>query len=229
MCASRPRGRPKPGKLAKGDNQPALSLTDVPAWFAALRTREGIAARALEFAALTAARSGEVRGARWSEIDLEAGLWVIPAARMKMGREHRVPLTPEAVALLKALPRFENTDVVFAAPRGGEFSDMALPQAMRRMHETETKAGRKGWADPRSGRPAVPHGLRSTFRDWVAEHTDYPREMAEIALAHNVGSEVERAYRRSDMVDKRRAMMAGWGWFLRGNTTSKVVQLDEAR
>ncbi len=207
---------PKPAKVAKGDNQPAVSLADAPAWFAALRHANGVAARALEFAALTAARSGEVRGMRWSEVDLEAGLWTVPAARMKAGREHRVPLTPEAVAILKALPRLDGTDVVFAAPRGGGFSDMALSAVMRRMHEAEVKAGRKGWLDPRSGRPAVPHGLRSTFRDWAAERTDYPREMAEMALAHNVGSEVERAYRRGDMVERRRAMMAAWGRFLRG-------------
>lgn len=216
---------PRASKVSKADNQPALSLSDVPVWFAALQKRLGMAPRALEFAALTAARSGEVRGARWPEIDLTAGLWTISKERMKAGREHRVPLTPAALAVLKALPRFDDNDFVFPAPRGGELSDMALSAVMRRMQETEVAAGRKGWLDLRSGRPAVPHGLRSTFRDWVAERTEYPREMAEIALAHTMGSEVERAYRRGDMVEKRRAMMAAWSRFLRDEAGEKVVML----
>ncbi len=144
---------------------------------------------------------------------------------MKMEREHRVPLTPEAVALLNALPRMEGSPFVFPAPRGGALSDMSLSAVMRRMQEAEVKAGRAGWLDRRSGRPAVPHGLRSTFRDWTAELTEYPRDMAEIALAHNVGSEVERAYRRGDMIERRRGMMAAWGRFLRGEAGAKVVQM----
>jgi len=205
---------PIPAKAAKGDNQPALSLADAPAWFAALRQREGMGSRALEFLTICASRSGEVRGATWDEFDLKAGLWTIPAARMKMDREHRVALTAEAVTLLKALPRFEDNPLVFPAVRGGMLSDMTLSATMKRLHEAEIAEGRKGWLDRQSGRPAVPHGLRSTFRDWAAEHTEYPREMAEIALAHRVGSEVERAYLRSDMVEKRRAMMADWAKFL---------------
>jgi len=206
---------PKPSKVAKADNHPALALADAPRWFSALRMREGMGARALEFLTLTAARSGEVRGATWGEIDLKARLWVIPKERMKMDREHRVPLPPSAVALLEALPRFEGNLLVFPATRGGQLSDMTLSATMKRMHESEVEAGRKGWLDPRSGRPAVPHGLRSTFRDWAAE-TGQPRDMAEIALAHRVGSDVERAYRRSDMVERRRAMMAEWAAFLEG-------------
>lgn len=204
---------PKPSKVAKADNQPALALADAPAWFKALRDREGMGARALEFLTLTAARSGEVRGATWDEIDLEAALWVIPAARMKMDREHRVPLPAGAIALLKTLPRMAGSSYVFPAARGGQLSDMTLSATMRRMHEAEVEAGRKGWLDSRSGRPAVPHGMRSTFRDWAAE-TGQPRDMAEIALAHRVGSDVERAYRRSDMVERRRGMMADWAQFL---------------
>ncbi|MTD99924.1 DUF4102 domain-containing protein [Paracoccus sp. YIM 132242] len=204
---------PVPSKVAKGSNQPALALADAPAWFADLRKREGMGSRALEFLALTAARSGEVRGATWDEIDLKAGLWVIPAARMKMEREHRVPLPAAAVKLLEALPRFEGNPLVFPAARGGQLSDMTLSATMKRMHEAEVEAERKGWLDSRNGRPAVPHGLRSTFRDWAAE-TGQPRDMAEIALAHNTGSDVERAYRRSDMVERRRAMMAEWAKFL---------------
>lgn len=219
---------PKPSKVAKVDNHPALSLADAPAWFGDLRKRSGIATRALEFSALTAARSGEVRGARWSEIDLKARLWIVPKERMKASREHRVPLTGEAVALLEALPRFEGTDVVFPAPRGGELSDMALSACTRRMQAAEEEAGRPGWLDPRSKRPAVPHGLRSTFRDWVAERTNYPGEMAEVALAHRIGNAVEAAYRRGDQLEKRRAMMADWGRFLRGETTAKVLSLGGA-
>src|SRR6056297_1799592 len=203
---------PKPGKVAKVRHNPALSLTDVPDWFTDLRKRDGMATRALEFVAMTAARSGEVRGATWDEIDIEAGMWIIPAERMKAGKEHRVPLTQEAIALLKDLPRMEGSPYVFPAARGGALSDMALSACMRRIND----ARQGGYLDRRSGRPAVPHGLRSTFRDWAAERTDYPREMAEIALAHTVGSTVERAYLRADMVEKRRTMMAEWNSFLRG-------------
>lgn len=219
---------PKPGKVATTANHPALALDQAAAWFAALRKREGMAARALEFLALTAARSGEVRGALWSEFDLEAGLWNVPASRMKAQREHRVPLTAELVAMLKALPTMEQSPFVFFAPRGGMLSDMSLSAVMRRMQEAEVAADRPGYLDPRSGRPAVPHGLRSTFRDWAAERTDYPRDMAEMALAHTVGSDVERAYRRGDMLEKRRAMMAAWGRFLRGEAGQKVVWLEAA-
>jgi integrase len=205
---------PAASKVAKAENHPALALDDAPAWFVALRAREGFGARAVEFAALTAARSGEVRGAAWSEIDLERGLWVIPADRMKMSREHRVPLTAAAVALLQALPRLNGSDLVFPAARGGQLSDMTLSATMKRMHEAEMAEGRSGFVDRASKRPAVPHGLRSTFRDWVAERTNYPGDMAEVALAHKISSAVESAYRRGDMIEKRRAMMAAWSDFL---------------
>ena len=210
---------PKPGKIAKVTNQPALALDDVAAWWKALNKREGMAARALEFLTLCASRSGEIRGATWDEfsnLDGDAPLWTIPKERMKAGNEHRVPLTPEAVAILKALPRLAGDDTVFSAPRGGALSDMTISAVMRRMHGDATNSGGKGWADRQSGKGAVPHGLRSTFRDWTTERTDYPRDMAEIALAHTVGSEVERAYRRGDMLEKRRAMMADWAAFLHG-------------
>lgn len=204
---------PSREKVAKAKNQPALSLSDAPKWFAALRKRKGAGSRALEFLTLTAARSGEVRGATWDEIDLKAKTWTIPAARMKADREHRVPLPDVAVALLEALPRMVDNPLIFPAVRGGVLSDMTLSKTMRRLHDAEVAEGRKGWLDARSGRPAVPHGLRSTFRDWAAE-TGQPRDMAEIALAHSVGSEVERAYRRSDMVERRRVMMADWAAML---------------
>lgn len=215
---------PAASKVAKKGNHPALQIDDAPRWFAALREREGTGARALEFAALTAARSQEVRGARWEEIDLGAALWIVPAARMKMDREHRVPLTPEAVALLKVLPRDDENPLVFPAPRGGEMSDMTLSAAMKRLHEADAKDGGSGFLDRVSKRPAVPHGLRSTFRDWAAERTNYPGEMAETALAHRVSNAVEAAYRRGDMIEKRRVMMAKWAAHLSGHSAT-LVQL----
>ncbi|WP_374292899.1 tyrosine-type recombinase/integrase [Paenirhodobacter enshiensis] len=218
---------PAASKVAKNDNQPALQLDDAPRWFAALRARDGIGSRALEFAALCASRSQEVRGARWDEIDMDKALWTIPAERMKMDREHRVPLTPEAVALLKALPRFVDNPLVFPAPRGGEMSDMTLSATMRRLHAAELAEGKEGFLDRVSKRPAVPHGLRSTFRDWVAERTNYPGDMAEVALAHRISSAVEASYRRGDMVEKRRTMMAAWADYLTGKKRAgaKVVRI----
>lgn len=217
---------PAASKVAKESNHPALQLDDAPRWLADLQSRQGMPARALEFTALTAARSGEVRGAAWDEIDLEAGLWIIPAHRMKMQREHRVPLTPAAVALLKALHRFDDNPLVFPAVRGGMLSDMALSMLMKRMHVADEGRGNRGFLDRVNKRPAVPHGLRSTFRDWVAERTTYPGEMAEVALAHRISSAVEAAYRRGDMVDKRRRMMADWAGFLGGADmkSGKVVE-----
>ncbi len=204
---------PKPGKVARKGNHPAIKIDDAPRWFKALRQRGGTGSRALEFIALTAVRSQEVRGARWSEIDLDAAMWTIPADRMKMDREHRVPLTEAAVALLKALPRGKNP-LVFPAVRGGELSDATLSATMKRLHAADVASGGAGFVDAKSKRPAVPHGLRSTFRDWAAERTDFPGDMAEIALAHRVGNAVEAAYRRGDMVEKRRGMMKAWAEFL---------------
>lgn len=195
-------------------HHPALGLGDVAAWFAALKLRDGMAALALEFVTLTAARSNEVRLATWEEIHFDENLWIIPGTRMKMRREHRVPLTPAMITLLKALPRMAGTNLIFPSTRSGPLSDMALSAVMRRMHTDEVNSGRKGWLDPVQKQPAVPHGIRSTFRDWVAERTDYPGDLAEIALAHKVGSAVEQAYRRGDMVAKRRQMMMEWGAFL---------------
>jgi len=207
---------PKPNKVAKKSNHPAIALKDAQRWFAALREREGISARALEFVALTAARSGEVRGAVWEEFDLVEKIWTVPAVRMKADKEHRVTLTDEAVALLNRMPRLNSSPYVFAAPREGQLSDMSLSAVMRRIHADDVDRGGSGFVDSTSKRPAVPHGLRSTFRVWVAEKTESPREMAEIALAHTVGSEVERSYQRSDLIEKRRQMMAMWDSFLRG-------------
>ena len=228
---------PAPGKVTKAQHHPALAPGDVPRWWLALARRDGMAARALQFLTLTTARSGEVRGATWDEIDLgdvatpatsatRRAVWTIPASRMKNGRAHRVPLTPEAVTILESLPRLDSSPYVFFAPRGGMLSDMSISAVMRRMQETQVKAGGPGYLDPQSKRPAVPHGLRSTFRQWAAER-GYPRDMAELALAHFIGSEVERAYQRSDMLDRRRAMMADWSGFLNGEAVqvNNVVKL----
>lgn len=187
----------KPSKIAKVEHHPAVPVDDAPAFYADLHERHGLAARALEFAMLTAARSGEVRGATWAEIDLSKALWTIPATRMKAKAEHRVPLPKMAVELLQSLPRVEGAEFVFPAPRGGQLSDMSLTAVMRRMESA-----------------FVPHGLRSTFRDWAAEKTNFPRDLAEKALAHAVKSEVEAAYQRGDMLERRRAVMEAWAAFL---------------
>lgn len=200
---------PSPGKIRKVRHHAAVPVDDVGRFMQHLRTREGMAARALEFAVLTAARSGEVRGATWDEID--GAIWTVPAARMKAGKDHRVPLSEPAVALLEALPRFEGNDLVFPAPRGGQLSDMALSAVMRRM---EVKA--------------TPHGFRSTFRDWAAERTNHPRDVAEMALAHTIGDAVERAYRRGDLFGKRKRMMADWAKFCGTvQTPADVVAIAE--
>lgn len=219
---------PPPSKVAKEGNHPALMIDDAPRWFAALKARDGTGARALQLLVLTATRSQEVRGAAWDEFDLGKGLWVIPAQRMKMDREHRVPLSAAAVALLQSLPRHDGNPLVFPSARGGQVSDMTLSATMKRMHEAEVAAGRVGYLDRVSKRPAVPHGLRSTFRDWVAEHTNYPGEMAEVALAHRINNAVEASYRRGDMIEKRRAMMAAWAGFLNGSAKAGEVHFLRA-
>ncbi|MEY2951938.1 MAG: hypothetical protein RLZZ401_25 [Pseudomonadota bacterium] len=187
----------KPSKIAKVTHHPAVPVEQANAFYLALQGRTGTAARALEFTLLTAARSGEVRGATWAEIDLDQGLWIVPAARMKAKVEHRVPLPKRAVELLRALPREEGQELVFPAPRTGKLSDMALTAVMRRMELNY-----------------VPHGLRSTFRDWAAEKTNFPRDLAEKALAHVVESAVEAAYQRGDMLERRRVMMEAWSNFV---------------
>jgi integrase len=182
-----------PNKVVRKQHFAALPWARVPAFMSELRARDGIAARALEFGILCASRSGEIRGARWAEINLDAGLWVIPAERMKAEKEHRVPLSPAAINLLREAPRFADSELVFPSPRGKELSDMTLTAVLRRMNLDVTQ-----------------HGFRSSFRDWAAEATNYPREVAEMALAHSIGDKVEAAYRRGDLFEKRRAMMADW-------------------
>jgi integrase len=196
---------PAPSKIMKSGHHAAVPVDGVAAVIAALRTQDTIGAKALEFAILTAARSGEARGARWSEIDLDAALWLVPAERMKAGKPHRVPLSKTALRLLRSLPRLASTDLVFPAPRGGLLSDMTLVAVLRRMQV-----------------PAVPHGFRSTFRDWCAERTNFPREVAEMALAHTIGDKVEAAYRRGDLLEKRAHLMQAWADFC-GHSSSREV------
>ncbi len=192
-----------PGKIQKVEHHRALPIADMPKFAAALRQREGVSARALEFTILTAARSGETRGATWAEIDKKGKLWTIPAERMKGGKEHRVPLSMAALQVLGKLTKGEAADFVFPAPQGGALSDMALTAVMRRMKVD-----------------AVPHGFRSTFRDWAGEHTNYPREIAEQALAHALENKVEAAYRRGDALEKRRQLMIEWANFAGGLRTN---------
>lgn len=217
---------PAPSKIAKKDNQPALAVSDIPTWFADLRKRTGMGARALEFAVLCASRSGEVRGMTWDEVhdlDGDRPMWIIGKDRMKMENEHRVPLSPDAVSLLKALPRMPGNDLVFFAARGGQLSDMTISKVMKLMHGAKLKKDDKGWIDPKSKRPAVPHGTcRSTFRQWAAE-CGVGRDLAEMALAHKVGDETERAYQRSDMVERRRALGVAWAAYCRGDKSADNV------
>lgn len=187
---------PRPSKVARPKHHKALSLAEMPLFITCLRDQDSMAARALEFAILTAARSGEVRHATWSELDLSSKVWTIPADRMKGGREHRVPLSDAAIALLRLTPRVDGDDVIFQSPRCGPLNDSALLGVCRRI-----------------GADCVPHGIRSTFRDWCAEHTNVSREVAEMALAHAIGNEVEAAYRRGDLFEKRRVLMDEWAVF----------------
>lgn len=186
-----------PGKIQKVEHHRAIPVDNMPSFMQGLRTRAGIAARALEFLIYTAARSGEVRGALWSEIDFDKAIWTIPAARMKAGAEHRVPLTEAALKLLAEMPRIESSNLIFPGTKGQQLSDMTMTAVMRRMKAT-----------------AVPHGFRSTFRDWAGEKTNFPRELAEHALAHTLQNKVEAAYRRGDALEKRRHMMQEWSNFI---------------
>lgn len=184
-----------PNKVSKVEHHPALQWQELGSFMAELRKREGIAARAVEFGILTAARSGEVRGATWGEIDMDTAVWTIPAERMKAGREHRVPLSTAVLDLLKAAPRLG--EIVFPG-RGKDsaLSDMSLTAVLRRMGREEITV----------------HGFRSTFRDWCSESVanSFPREVCEHALAHSLPDKVEAAYRRGDLLDKRKMLMQVW-------------------
>lgn len=194
---------PKPSKVQVVEHHRALPVGMAAAFMVDLRKQHGTSARTLEFAILCASRSGEVRGATWSEIDFDACVWTVPGHRMKMGKEHRVPLSQAALDVLRREKEQKRpagaavSELVFPASSGGPLSDMCMTLVLRRMKVD-----------------AVPHGFRSTFRDWAAERTNYPTEMCEIALAHAVGDKVMQAYLRTDMVEKRRKLMTAWAAFL---------------
>jgi integrase len=183
---------PAPGAISRVEHHAALPYARIPDFMAQLAAREGVAARALEFTILTAARTGEVIGARWPEIDLEGRVWTLPAGRMKAKKEHRVPLTDRALEILRALPR--EGDFVFPGGRkGAAISDMAMTRLLKGLDASITV-----------------HGFRSTFRDWAAETTGYPNHVIEMALAHAIGDKVEAAYRRGDLIAKRTRLMNDW-------------------
>src|ERR1700736_4755493 len=189
---------PARSKVRKVEHHPALPYDELADFIAALRSQEGVASRALEFLILTAARTGEVIGARWDEVDLDGKLWVVAAARMKAAREHRVPLSVAAMGFLEKMEETRESEFVSAGGNGAKpLSNMAMLAVLKRM-------GRGG---------LTAHGFRSTFRDWAAERTNFPREVAEMALAHTVSDKVEAAYRRGDLLQKRRQIMEAWARF----------------
>ncbi len=191
---------PKKTKVRQVVHHAALPYAEISAFMAELHRQEGIAARALELAILTAARTGEVIGARWPEIDLAEGLWIVPAERMKAGREHRVPLSGAALAIIEEMGKISRVAGGFVFPGSKAhkpLSNMAMAMTLRRMGQGELTV----------------HGFRSTFRDWAAERTSFPAEVAEMALAHTVSDKVEAAYRRGDLFEKRRALAEAWAQF----------------
>jgi integrase len=200
---------PKRGKLTRGHHA-AMAYSDVPAFIAQLRECNAIAAMALEFCILTATRSGEVYGARWSEIDVEAKVWTLPAARMKAAREHRVPLSERALVILEKLGGAKTSDYVFPSPRGRKpLSHVSMAKVIHRLQIDR----------------ATVHGFRSAFRDWAGETTSFPREIAEAALAHVSGDATERAYRRGDALEKRRTLMEAWANYCEPTLGSNVVPM----
>ena len=209
---------PSPQKLNAKQHHPAIPYAQVGEFMSKLRANASVSAKALEFLILTAVRSGSVREADWSEIDLEKKLWVIPAEHTKAREEHRVPLPPQAIKLLEALPKMADTTKIFPSPRGKALSDMALSQLMRGMKERgELKV------------EAVPHGFRSTFRDWAAEQTGYPDEIRKAASGHTVGDAVKEAYQRTDLLEKRRRLMNDWAAFLDKPSNVKTAKVTSIR
>jgi integrase len=205
---------PAKAKVSAVVHHDAVPYAEMPAFMGGLRIKHGTSARALEFTIITAVRTGEAIGATWSEIDLGTKVWTIPPERMKAGREHRIPLSDRAIAVLETLPR--EGEYVFAGARESKpLSNMAMLELVRGMR----------------GKGATVHGFRSTFRDWAAETTAYPHEMCEIALAHAVGNKVEAAYRRGDMMEKRRRLMSDWAAYCEGELAvgGEVIPLRAAR
>lgn len=198
---------PRPSKLSRGHHA-AMDFQIVPEFVQQLRSQESVSALALEFLILCASRSGEVLGARWDEIDLTQKVWVIPAARMKAGKEHRVPLSTRTIAILQAMlaARTDDNPYVFPGRKAkSPLSNMAMEMVLRRLKIEVTV-----------------HGFRSSFRDWCGDATNFPREVAEHALAHLVGNDVERSYRQKDALEKRRKMMEAWAGYCDPKTTNVV-------
>jgi integrase len=194
----------------KSKPQPALPYVEIGAFMSELRKCEGMPARALEFVILTATREGETLGAQWDEIDMNARIWTIPAERMKAGKEHRVPLSDEAMKLLESLSGSIESRYVFPTKQGSRIANVQISRLVRRIHKANIQAGGKGYIDPKQGKSVTTHGFRSTFRDWAAETTEYAREICEYALAHKLPDKVEEAYQRSDLLVKRTRLMADW-------------------
>jgi len=197
---------PKVSRKARVQHQPALPHVKMGAFMVALRAEAGVAARALEFTILTAARTTETIEAQWSEIDIVKKVWTVPAIRMKSGVIHRVPLSAPALTLLREMKKLRVGDFVFpGAEKNLPQSNMAMLELLKRMDPKK-----QTWTDPTNGRRAVPHGFRSTFRDWAEDETNYSRAVIEKALAHAVEDEVEAAYKRTDQFERRRLLMAEW-------------------
>jgi integrase len=206
---------PKASKIAKVRHQPALPYQQVHAFVQELRAKRGISPKALEFLILTATRSGEVLGAKWDEIDLTGNVWTIPAERMKAGREHRVPLSARAVTIIKEMLAGKQCEFVFPDPSG-----------KRGMSSGSLLAVIKGMPDYAA---YVPHGFRSTFRDWAAETTNFANETLELALAHSIRDKAEAAYRRQDQLEKRVKLMEQWaGYVGRPYSGGSVAQIRTA-
>jgi integrase len=202
---------PRPSKLTRGHHA-AMAYEAVPAFIGQLRDREATAALALEFCILTAARTGEVLGAKWSEIDLEKKLWTVPPARMKAGREQRVPLPPRAISILESLAQTKVGEHVFTGQQTDKpMSSMAMEMMLRRMKVQD----------------ATVHGFRSSFRDWAGNESSFPREIIEAALAHVIGDKAEQAYRRGDALEKRRRLMETWAAYCEPRTMGNIVQLRD--
>jgi integrase len=198
---------PKRQRLTRGHHA-AMPYAEIATFIAKLQSRQAIAAFALEFAVLTAARSGEVLGARWDEFDVERAVWTVPPERMKAGREHRVPLSARALGIVKALQETRDSNFVFAGQTlGRPLSGMALGMVLRRMKVENVTV----------------HGFRSTFRDWAAECTNFTNELCEAALAHVIGNKAEAAYRRGDLFEKRRKLMEAWAAYCATPKTGKIV------
>jgi integrase len=201
---------PARAKVRKVKHHAALPYIQIATYLDELRKRESTAARALEFAILTATRTNEVIGARWDEIDLAVRVWIIPESRMKAGREHRVPLSDAAISVVKFMQSVRQNEYVFPGDSRASLSNMALLMTLRRMNRGDLTT----------------HGFRSTFRTWAAERTSFPREVIESALAHTVGNKVEAAYQRGDMFDKRRRLMDAWAQFCaKVSTTAEIVPI----